>query len=161
MLRGIFNISFLITALQAAIVNITVGEKDSTGFIPANTNATVGDVIDFTWFNGTHNIVQASNILYCDSAIPGGIRSGPPVNEPGKKWNFTVTEPGYFFYFCDVDCITNGMRGQIYVSEPTETSPVPTSTATTGPEPFVTLPPYPGSYNSGGMYEFLHGLNFV
>ena len=127
MLGNIFSLSLLFLELQAAIINITVGGGGTgIGFIPATVNATVGDTINFTWITGLHNVVQTNDDT-CDTIKVDGITSGLPIDELGKKFNFTVTEPGNFWYICQVHCKT-GMKGVIIVN-----SEEPTGTATAIP----------------------------
>jgi len=124
MLRDIFNLSFLISTLKSQIVNINIGQNGNE-FTPYSVTATAGNRIVFTWFTGIHNVIQM-NDNSCTNVTSGGITSGLPTNHFGKTFNFTVTEPGNFWYACQVHC-ASGMKGLIVVEN---NSSVPTTMPT-------------------------------
>ena len=128
MLHNIFNLSFLITSLQAQILTIGLGQNGNT-FTPSTVNAAVGTTVVFVWISGSHDVTQ-TNDNGCTNITSGGFTSGAAVDQPGKKFNYTITKTGTFWYTCSVHCAT-GMKGVIKVD---------TTLPTTLPTPPPTVP---------------------
>jgi plastocyanin len=120
MLHYIFNLSFLVAGINGQILNIGVGVNGNK-FTPSSVNAVVGTVVVFNWISGSHDVTQTSSDS-CTNITPGGFTSGPAVDQPGKKFNVTITKQGNIWYACQVHCAI-GMKGVIIVGSGNSTTP--------------------------------------
>jgi len=72
--RAVFTLLTLVSAIQAAVINITVAASGLT-YTPSNVNALVGDTLHFVWGSDDHTVSQSTFQSPC-SPMAGGFDSG-------------------------------------------------------------------------------------
>lgn len=109
----LFASSLVLLSLNSKAATILVGVGIDATFNPANqftpssVTAVVGDVIQFTLGNGTHNVTSTS--------VPGGAAamSSGTMSTLGQQYNYTVTVAGSYAYSCTFHA---GMNGTVNAS---------------------------------------------
>ena len=82
----------------------------SNSFAPQQMAVRRGDVIEFDWVGGTHNVVQVADENVCNP-LEGGFSSGAPASTTGVQYTLQVVQPeGIYHYICQPHC-SLGMRG--------------------------------------------------
>ena len=88
-------------ALTAATINVTV---TNNAFTPQAFNANVGDVVVWSFTQGTHNVTS--------SVVPSGASSFMSGNLSSGTFSYTITTAGTYGYFCSLHgTATSGMVG--------------------------------------------------
>jgi plastocyanin len=97
----------------ATVLVTQSADGSSYYFEPAVLQVSVGDTVEFVWYNGSHNIVQVSDAEA--TLYESGFRSGDPV--VGGNWTlpaeYTATN-GTLEYVCEPHVVMD-MRGTIIV----------------------------------------------
>lgn len=85
-------------------------------FSPSVVNATVGDVIQFTWSSGNHTTTCGSNLD--GTSLPAGADEwNSPINSTSPGFNYTLAVEGTYTYGCIFHSFAGaGMIGTINVS---------------------------------------------
>jgi plastocyanin len=83
---------FIFFQSKATTWNVNVQDFQ---FSPSTRNVVVGDVIHFVWINGGHTTTSTS--------VPGGAATwDAPMNSLNTSFDYTVTIPGTYNYFCKI-----------------------------------------------------------
>jgi plastocyanin len=93
-------------------VDMVMDDEGNNVFIPADFEASPGDVIRYKLVSGVHNV------HFLADSNPGA-RGLPPMGEmlqlPGQTWDYKVAAaPGRYFYQCDPHALI-GMVGYLTV----------------------------------------------
>lgn len=128
--------AFLLIPLvsQAAIVPVTIANN---AFTPSDVTVAPGDVVRWTWIDGTHS--TTSDTALWDSG----------VFSPPRIFDFAFGAIGDFRYYCSLHGAPGGigMSGIVRVRTPTPT-PTPTTTPTATRTPTATPVPTPQAFHS-------------
>lgn len=98
-MKKFITLSFSLFLCISSFANTIIVTVANFSFSPSTVNATVGDVIRFTWSSGNHT-TTCSSALAGTSSPPGaapwnsGISSGQPI------FDYTLTQPGTYIYGC-------------------------------------------------------------
>ncbi|KLO12287.1 hypothetical protein SCHPADRAFT_905300 [Schizopora paradoxa] len=161
------------------VIQVKVGDE-GLFFVPPTVNASVGDIVSFSFVGKNHSVTQSSQDNPC-TPLDGGFNSGllgigNDTNAPPGIWNLTITDDSQpIWYFCEAvspeSHCTSGMVGAINppsndsynafqssAKEVTETISPTIPVALTGvgaaasifPTTTATEPPSTGSSSSSG-----------
>src|SRR5438876_3321373 len=78
---------------------------------------TAGQTVEWKWVNGLHTVVSLSahcGANPCAGLEDGRYDSGDPTSTVGHKFAYTFTNPGTYYYYCDVHGFS--MQGSVVVS---------------------------------------------
>jgi len=138
-----------------ATIQVTVGGTGILAYNPPFVNASVGDVVQFTFHQKNHTVTQSSFASPC-SPLAGGFDSGFMPVGPDQTSNFpvaqlTVGQTTPIWVYCRqtghcqsgmVFAINPGNKLAAFQAAATAGSPSPslTSTSTSAPSPSATIP---------------------
>jgi len=91
-------------ALAQSVHNVTVGFNKTLTYMPSSINASVGDIVLFTFESGNHTVTQSSFAAPCANiSTPAPIDSGfQPIaatSDTVMLYNFTVTNASAPMWF--------------------------------------------------------------
>jgi plastocyanin len=117
MLAQSIILSSMAAIASAATVKVQVSDASSTlAFTPNSIKASVGDVVEFTFFPKNHTVAQSSFGSPC-SPLAGGFFSGYVPSAAGasnKTFSVTVKDTKPIWYYCSQSKHCNsGMVGVI------------------------------------------------
>lgn len=110
-------------AISIANATVVVVKVSNFQFSPANPTVTVGDVIEFSFTEGFHN-VSSRNIA---NALPAGaaeIYSGAASSSNPRTFDYTVTVAGTYKYICEIHADAASFTGMVATFTATANLPV-------------------------------------
>ncbi|CAJ0763809.1 13518_t:CDS:2 [Entrophospora sp. SA101] len=99
------------TYCSSETYNIKVGSPEGKSvYDPPTVNVNLQDIVLWEWVSGVHTVVQSDTPKSCQKSISTtAFTPSPILNEAGKTFQITITEPGsgklYYFSNQGTDCI--------------------------------------------------------
>ncbi len=103
---SLFTLALFAMNADAVTIPVTVGGTGNV-FSPNNFSANIGDVVQWTWAGGTHNVTSA--------VVPGGAATFASPTQATGTFSYTITTAGSYGYSCTIHA-GSGMVGGFTVS---------------------------------------------
>lgn len=101
--------ALILSSITTAFAKVITVQVANFQFTPKRVNAVVGDVIRWTWVNGSGHTTTSDQ-------IPAGAQSwSRPINTNSRTFQYTVTRTGKYNYHC-IPHQSRGMTGIIKVT---------------------------------------------
>jgi plastocyanin len=108
MKKTLLFIAVILASITTAFAKVITVQVSNFQFTPKRVNAVVGDVIRWTWVNGTHTTTS-------DQIPAGAAAFDRPINTNRRTFRYTLTRTGTYRYHCTFH-LAMGMTGTIRVS---------------------------------------------
>jgi plastocyanin len=115
MLSALFLVAVAVSQATAATIRVDVGR--ALTFNPKSITAAVGDVLEFHFLGGEHDVARGDFNKPCEPAASGGFYSGvfrPTGGESPDVFRVPVTDTDPMFFYCSVEFhCSGGMVGVV------------------------------------------------
>jgi len=104
MLKAVLLAATAVSQATAGTIKINVGEQGIT-YSPNSVKAAAGDILEFHFFPGGHDVAMSDFSKACNPAASGGFYSGlfnPKDGESPDVFRVTVNSTDPIFFYCSV-----------------------------------------------------------